>query len=217
MKTTCEKCGHVQHDAPSDESRGHYFATLHDIWRNLPKDIAARFPDSEALRHWCLVREGYADEDTIACRDEAEAIRTVVLLGKFHPHSVFARKGDVLQWFRAKSQSQKTMGAKVFNESKQSVLSRAAAMIGVYDLTELAKPPKRLDDVPPPEPPEPRGRGEHGPTNRRGVSYRQAVRAAQEPEPAKEPPAVIDDHQREFGQRLEAAHQEFLARQEQGK
>lgn len=132
----------------SSQSRSHYFAVLRDIWMNLPDDLAKRFPDTEALRAWCLIREGYADQDIIDCKTSDEAIRTIALLGRLHPHSVFVRNDTTVQWLRAKSQSSRSMGGKVFQASKDAVLSRAASMIGVYDLAELAKPPKGRPEPP---------------------------------------------------------------------
>ena len=145
MKVFCEKCGHEDR---SEETHSHYFAILHEIWQSLPDDLAARFPDTEALRGWCLCREGYCDASSIVCDTEVDCQRVAALCAKLHKHSITVVNGKTLQVFIPRSQSYKAMGAKLFASSKTAVLSRAAAMIGIYDLAELAKPPKRMKETP---------------------------------------------------------------------
>ena len=132
----------------STESRGHYFATLKTMFDTLPDHLASRFPDMDSLRYWSLIRSGYATENMIPCKTEADAIRTIGWLTKQHPHAVFVRHGDTVQIFQARSQSTKSMGKELFQKSKTDVLELVASMIGV-NLEEMAKPPAGRPEPPP--------------------------------------------------------------------
>lgn len=37
----------------------HFFAALHECWKNLAEEIAENFPTSESLRHWALIETGF--------------------------------------------------------------------------------------------------------------------------------------------------------------
>lgn len=115
----------------SMRSHRHYFAMLHDAWMNLPEDQAERFPTSEHLRKWCLIRAGYSDERSIVCASKAEAQRVAAFIRPIDSYAIVTVSEAVVRVFTAQSQSVKAMGHKVFQQSKDKVLEIAAGLIGV--------------------------------------------------------------------------------------
>lgn len=115
----------------STASRGHYFASLHDAWQNLPEAIAPRFPTAEHLRKHALVRCGYRDERSIVCATKAEALRVGTFVRPFDEYAVVVVREAVVVVMTAKSQSAKAMGKDEFQKSKSDVLDFVAAMINV--------------------------------------------------------------------------------------
>lgn len=131
----------VPHRDRSDAAHGLYFKTIELAWKNLPEDIAARFPTSEHLRKWCLVKEHYADEHSMLCANEAQAQSTAVLARALDGYAIIQLNGPIVTVWTAKSQSRHAMGHDLFNESMNKVLERLADMLGISsaDLTEEAK------------------------------------------------------------------------------
>jgi len=115
----------------SDVSHRHYFAAVHEAWINLPEDQAERWPSSEHLRKWCLIRAGYSDQRQIVCASKAEAQRVRAFIAPMDDYAIVTAQEAVVTVFTAKSQSTKAMGRKEFQESKQRVLDMLAEMIGV--------------------------------------------------------------------------------------
>lgn len=108
---------------------GHYFATLNQMYENLPDHVAKRFPSVEHLRAWALVQTGFCDERSIICDDQTMAqrlaafIRTtlglaVITIGKADNDP----KKRVVHVFTPKSQSVALMSAEEFKASKDAVL-----------------------------------------------------------------------------------------------
>lgn len=120
----------VTDEQASTASRRHYFAALHDVWLNLPEEEAARFPNSEFLRKWCLVKAGYADERTDICDSAADARRLALTARALDGFAIISCSGNVVKIWTAKSQSPRAMDKAQFQESKQKVLDIAASMIG---------------------------------------------------------------------------------------
>ena len=112
-------------------SHNHYFATLAELWRNLPEDQAERFPTDEAFRKHCLIMTGYRDEQTFVASSKAEAIRLAAFLRPIDDTAVVVVKDCVVRRWTAKSQSMRAMGAKEFRQSKDDVLAYAAGLVGV--------------------------------------------------------------------------------------
>jgi hypothetical protein len=112
-------------------SHRHYFACIHDAWLNIPEHLADRFPTSEALRKFALIKTGYADERSIVCATKAEAQRVAAFVKPMDTYAVVAVSEAVVTVYTAKSQSMKAMGRKVFQESKDAVLGYVADLIGV--------------------------------------------------------------------------------------
>jgi hypothetical protein len=115
----------------SSISHNHFFAALHEAWKNLPEEVAERFPSAEHLRKWALIKNGYADERTIVCDTPNDAKKTAAVFAHFNEHGIAVVKGRVVSILTAKSQSVRAMNKKVFQESKQAVLDTIAGMIGV--------------------------------------------------------------------------------------
>jgi hypothetical protein len=115
----------------SQTSHKHYFACVMEAWKNLPEQYAERFPTSEHLRKWCLVKAGYADERSIVCESEAEAQRVGAFVKPMDDYAVVVVKENVVTVYNAKSQSVRAMGPKDFQKSKQDVLDILAEMVGV--------------------------------------------------------------------------------------
>lgn len=120
----------VEHEA-SARSRGHYFASLTEAWRNLPEDIAEDYPSVEHLRKKLLVRAGYADEEVIVLESVNDAVALARAIRKRDEYAVIAVKGQTVRIWTAKSQSKRAMGAKVFQASKEAVLREAEKLISV--------------------------------------------------------------------------------------
>lgn len=115
----------------SQNSHSHFFAALHDAWMNLPEDQAERWPTSEHLRKWALIKAGFADERSIVCASAAEAQRVAAFVKPMDGYALVTVFEACVRVYTAKSQSRKAMGAKDFQASKTAVLEIISAMIGV--------------------------------------------------------------------------------------
>lgn len=120
----------------SQASRGHYFVSLSEAWKNLPEIHAERFPTSESLRKYSLIKCGYADQRQIVCGSKAEAQRFATFIKPMDEYAIVTASECVVTVFTAQSQSNKAMGAKRFQESKQAVLDYVSSLIGT-DVTTL--------------------------------------------------------------------------------
>ena len=114
----------------SAASHRHYFAAVNEAWQNLPEDAAERFPTSEHLRKWCLIRAGYAEHRQIVASSKAEAQRLAAFVKPMDTYAVVTARECVVTVYTAESQSMKAMGKQRFQESKTAVLELLAAMIG---------------------------------------------------------------------------------------
>lgn len=112
-------------------SHGHFFASLHECWQNLPENEAERFPSVERLRKWCLIKSGYADERQIVCASKAEAQRVAAFIRPMDEYAIVLASEAVVTVYTAKSQSMRAMGKKDFGESKDAVLSLAWSLVGM--------------------------------------------------------------------------------------
>ncbi len=113
------------------KTHAHYFACLHDIWMNLPEDLAEEFPTEDHLRKKALIRVGYADEQSFVCSSHAEAVRFMAFLKPIDSFAVITVSRNVVKRWTAQSQSVKAMGKKTFQDSKQKVLDYCSGLIGV--------------------------------------------------------------------------------------
>lgn len=128
----------IVHEARSMASHGHFFACLAECWRNLPEDVAERFPTVEHLRKFALIKSGYADERSIVCASKAEAQRVAAFVRPMDEFAIVVVSESVVRVFTAQSQSTRAMGRKAFQESKDAVLAYASSLIGVAPKTVAA-------------------------------------------------------------------------------
>ena len=119
-------------------SHRQYFASIKEAWDNLPEHLAERFPTSEHLRKYALIRSGYRDERTIVATSKAEAGRIAAFVrpSADERYELVVVREATVTIYTPKSQSTRAMGRKEFQESKTKVLDLLAEMIGV-DRTEL--------------------------------------------------------------------------------
>lgn len=122
----------------SHKSHAHYFACIADGWQNLPENLAADFPTPECLRKHALIRSGYADKRTFVASSKAEALRIAAFIRPLDEYSIVTVDGAMVTEYRAQSQSQRAMGAKTFQASKDAVLNYIAGLIGTTPATLAA-------------------------------------------------------------------------------
>jgi len=115
----------------SENSHRAYFAALHEAWQNLADDQLERWPTSEHLRKWALIKSGYCDERSIVAASKAEALRLVAFMRPLDDYAVVIAKDSVINVYTAKSQSIRAMGKTDFGDSKSKVLDIVAGLIGV--------------------------------------------------------------------------------------
>lgn len=115
----------------SMKSHRHYFAAVYDAWLNLPEREAERFATPDALRKYALIRSGYCSLTELVASSRAEAVRIAAFVQSADPYSLVVVKNTVVQRFTAQSQDVRSMGKKVFAESKEAVLGVLAGMIEV--------------------------------------------------------------------------------------
>lgn len=129
--TVGEKYTLVPYEERSSASHNHEFAWLKEAWQSLPERLAERFPTSEHLRKWALIRAGYSDSHTIVCSSKAEAARIAAFIRPMDEFAVVNVQGATVTRYTAKSQSKRAMGAKEFYESKERIMEVVARMLNV--------------------------------------------------------------------------------------
>lgn len=120
----------VPHEERSMRSHRFYFASVNEAWKNLPEDMADRFPTADHLRKYALIKSGYRDERSIVCSSKAEALRVGAFIRPMDEYAVVVVRDAVVTVYEAKSQSMRAMGKKTFGASKEAVLDTVASMIG---------------------------------------------------------------------------------------
>jgi len=110
-------------------SHNHYFATLQNIWENLPENFGDRIPSVEHMRKWALIRCGFRDERSIVCASKAEAERMAAFVKPMDDFAIVIAQEATVIVYTAKSQSMKAMGAKDFQKSKEAVLDYCNGML----------------------------------------------------------------------------------------
>lgn len=115
----------------SAKSHAHYFASLHDLWMNIPETVAERFPTVEHLRRFALIHEGFRETRDIVAASKAEALRVAAFIRPMDSYCVVIVKDCVVRVATAQSQSYRAMGKEAFAKSKEAVLAYAASLVGV--------------------------------------------------------------------------------------
>lgn len=119
------------HAPRSRKSHSHFFACVHQAWLNLPEDMAARFPTSDHLRKWCLIKAGYREERTFVCKAKTEAVALAAFIRPMDDYAVVVVQERAVVVMTAKSQSMAAMGRKTFQESKTACLDALSQLIGI--------------------------------------------------------------------------------------
>ncbi len=112
-------------------AHNHYFAAIHEGWRNLPERFVGRWPTAEHLRRDLLIQVGYRDERSIVCASKAEAVRLAGFIAPMDRYAVIEARNAVVTVYTAKSQSMRAMGKQEFADSKREVLELLSEIIGV--------------------------------------------------------------------------------------
>lgn len=111
--------------------RAMFHATLHDVYINLPEDVASRYLNIEHFRKTLTISAGFATEAQIAAMSKAEAIRIAGVLRATDAYSVVTVKDAIVTQWRARSTSAREMDGKTFSALVDAVLAKAAELIGV--------------------------------------------------------------------------------------
>ena len=128
----------VPHEDRSMRSHRFYFASVNEAWKNLPEDMAERYPTADHLRKWALIKAGYRDERSIVASSKAEALRIAAFIRPMDEYAVVVVREAVVRVYTAKSQSTRAMGKTEFGASKEKVLDILSAMIGTTAATLAA-------------------------------------------------------------------------------
>src|SRR3990167_9277213 len=112
-------------------SHRHYFAALHDIWMNLPDELAVQFATSEHLRKHCLIMTAFRNERKLVASSVAEARKIAAWIRPCDEYAIVSTAENVVVEWTAQSQSTRSMGKARFQDSKQKVLDYAGDMIGL--------------------------------------------------------------------------------------
>jgi hypothetical protein len=121
----------TRYEERSEASHRHFFASLHEAWANLPADLSERFPTSERLRKFALIKSGFATQRQLVASSRAEALRLAAFVAPMDEYALVETRGAVVTVWEAESQSMRAMGKKRFAESKDAVLGFCASLIGV--------------------------------------------------------------------------------------
>lgn len=121
----------------SAKSHKHQFAFVRTAWQTLPEHLkAAPYAKSaETLRKHALIATGFCDAEMMAVGSERRAERVAASMSRLavrlSGYAVTSVEGSVAYCYTPRSQSQKAMGAKAFQASKQAILEWMADLIGV--------------------------------------------------------------------------------------
>lgn len=133
-----ERYSLVEEADRSQATHNHFFASLHDLWSNLPESMTEDFGNFEGFRKRGLIAKGYCTVADTVFSCEADAVKAAAIATGSDPYCVVDVRGQVVRIYRAESQSRRAMGAKRFAESKSAVLQWAADLVGV-DASQAGK------------------------------------------------------------------------------
>ena len=120
----------VPEEERSMRSHRFYFASINEAFANLPEDLAERFPTSEHLRKFALIKSGFRDERSFVAASKAEAVSLSTFIKPIDDYAWVVVSEATVTVYTAKSQSVRAMGKRVFQDSKDKVLDVVSAMIG---------------------------------------------------------------------------------------
>lgn len=104
-------------------SHNHYFAQVADYWANLPELIAPSFPTPEHLRKFALIKCGYYNQTSHVEESKSAAQKLAAFIKPMDDFALVTVNECEVCHYTAKSQSTKAMGKRVFQESKEAVLT----------------------------------------------------------------------------------------------
>ena len=119
-------------------SHKHQFASIRDLWANLPESMSEMpyAKSAETLRKHALIVTGHADCETIDAGSKAAAERVGAyvgsLAGRAHGYALTKISGRVVRCYTPHSQSVRAMGAQTFQKSKTDVLEWIEGLIGAH-------------------------------------------------------------------------------------
>lgn len=112
-------------------SHNQYFAAVGEGFKNLPEEIAPRFPSVEHLRGWLLCETGWCDEDEFTVDDEHSRKSLIKWIRDESPYAQIHQRGSKVLVRRPKSQSMAAMKKQAFQDSKRDVLDLLESMVRV--------------------------------------------------------------------------------------
>lgn len=108
-----------------------YMAGVNEVWKNLPEDIAARFPSAEALRKFALCRTGFCHYTERVLDTHKDAVVAASIIAALDEFAIVEVTKNVVRSWRPKSQSVNAMNKEEFRASAKAVEDFLAGMIGV--------------------------------------------------------------------------------------
>ena len=119
-------------------SHNHQFAEIADMWQTLPESMAnlpyAQSP--ETLRKHALIARGYCDVATVDAGSKAAAVRVAATMApiatRAHGYAIVKADGPLVRIYTPHSQSYRSMGKALFNESKAATLDWIGAKLQEY-------------------------------------------------------------------------------------
>lgn len=119
----------------TQQSEGHYFAVLHELWQSVPEKLRGEeewAESEEHMRKFALIKTGFYNVQEYPCDTAVEAKKWAARLKPMDEYSLVTVNGTVVRRFTAKSQSRNAMPGKgEFHDSKQKVLGYLADLIGL--------------------------------------------------------------------------------------
>jgi 5-methylcytosine-specific restriction endonuclease McrA len=114
----------------NEKSHDHYFALVHQAWLNLPEQYAMEFPNETSLRKFALIKTGYCKTHKMVTINNAEATKQAAFMQSLEEYSICEVTGNVVTVWTADSQKYRAMGKKLFQKSKDDVLTFLSQFIG---------------------------------------------------------------------------------------
>lgn len=126
------------HENRTGRSHNHFFACVHEAWQTMPDDMLDRFPSSEHLRKYALIKSGHCDMRTLVAASKAEAQRIAAFMAPMDGFALVVASEATVTIYTAKSMSKRAMGAKGFQNAKDDVFRVIGELIGA-DPAELGR------------------------------------------------------------------------------
>lgn len=119
----------------SKESHDHYFVCLHEAYLQLPHLFDREFTNETKFRKWLLIEAGYCHETRFQAATNEDAERFAALCAGLDEYARVDVLGSFVSVRKARSQSKKKMGNRVFQESKQAVFDVYYKLTGIDPTT----------------------------------------------------------------------------------